>query len=316
MGVRGQGCDAEDTGMNHDLPGVPLRGQPASDLPIHLITTEVAVRTVVIVPTYNEAENIAAMIAAVMASEIVPDVLVVDDSSPDGTGALVTAAAALYPGRLHLLTRPEKQGLGAAYRDGFAEALRLGYDIVVQMDADGSHPCAALSVMAGQIAAGATLVIGSRYCPGGATAADWPWHRKALSQAGNTYARRMLDLPVRDLTGGFKMWHADALATFDLADASAAGNGFMIQTTQLAVGHGAVVAEVPILFVDRTLGVSKMSRAVIVEAMMCVWRMRRAARRRGPIAAPPTRAVAIPSQRTAPPTTTMGPLRSKVGEAA
>jgi dolichol-phosphate mannosyltransferase len=264
-----------------------------------LVTTEVAVRTVVILPTYNEAENIAAMIEAIMASEIAPDVLVVDDSSPDGTGALVTAAAADYPGRLHLLTRPRKQGLGAAYRAGFAEALRLGYDVLVQMDADGSHPCAALPVMARQMAAGASLVIGSRYCPGGAVATDWPWHRKALSQAGNTYARRMLALPVRDLTGGFKMWRADALTTFDLADAGAAGNAFMIQTTQLAVGHGAVVVEVPILFVDRTLGVSKMSRAVIVEAMTCVWRMRRATRRGGPTVTRATPNVAVPSQRTA-----------------
>jgi dolichol-phosphate mannosyltransferase len=184
------------------------------------------------------------------------------------------------------------------------------------MDADGSHPCAALPVMASQIAAGATLVIGSRYCHGGAVAADWPWHRRALSQVGNTYARRMLDLPVRDVTGGFKMWHADALASLDLADAGAAGNAFLIQTTQLAVGRGAVVAEVPILFVDRTHGVSKMSRAVIVEAMMAVWRMRRATGRGRPSVAPATQAVTVPSQRTAPPTTTTGPLRSKVGDAA
>ena len=274
-------------------------------------------RTVVIVPTYNEAENIEGMIEAIMASEIAPDVLVVDDSSPDGTGGLVTALAAAYPGRLHLLTRPGKQGIGAAYRAGFAEALRLGYDIVVQMDADGSHPCAALQVMAGQIAAGATLVIGSRYCPGGATAADWPWHRKALSQVGNTYARRMLKLPVRDVTGGFKMWHADALASLDLNDAGAAGNAFLIQTTQLAVGHGAVVAEVPILFVDRTYGVSKMSRAVIVEAMMCVWRMRRASRHSGPVAAPATGPPSLspPSARRCP-TATMRPVRSKVSKAA
>ena len=146
--------------------------------------------------------------------------------------------AADYPGRLHLLTRPGKQGIGAAYRAGFAEALRLGYDVVVQMDADGSHPCAALPMMAREIAAGATLVIGSRYCVGGSTRADWPWHRRALSQAGNTYARRMLDLPMRDVTGGFKMWHAAMLGSLDLEDAGAAGNAFLIQTTQLAVGQG------------------------------------------------------------------------------
>jgi dolichol-phosphate mannosyltransferase len=311
MGVRGLGWQVDDTGMNDRLEDVST----GSVRPNHLTTTEASVRTVVIVPTYNEAENILTMIEAIMASEIAPDVLVVDDSSPDGTGALVTEAAADYPGRLHLLTRPGKQGLGAAYRAGFAEALRLGYDIVVQMDADGSHPCAALPVMARQIAAGATLVIGSRYCLGGAVAADWPWHRRALSQVGNTYARRMLKLPVRDVTGGFKMWHADTLASLDLADARAAGNAFLIQTTQLAVGRGAVVAEVPILFVDRTYGVSKMSRAVIVEAMMAVWRMRRETRRDKSTVAPATWPIAIPSQRTAPAATT-GRVRSKVRHAA
>ena len=209
MGVRGVWCEVDDTGMNE---GVSTQAV----VPIHLSVTEGAMRTVVIVPTYNEAENIAGMITAIMASEIDPDVLVVDDSSPDGTGALVTAMAADYPGRLHLLTRPGKQGIGAAYRAGFAEALRLGYDVVVQMDADGSHPCAALPEMAREIAAGASLVIGSRYCVGGSTAADWPWHRRALSQVGNTYARRMLDLPMRDVTGGFKMWHAEMLASLDL----------------------------------------------------------------------------------------------------
>lgn len=257
-------------------------------------------RTVVVLPTYNEAENITGMLNQIAASPIQTDILVVDDSSPDGTGRLVEAFQEELPGRVHLLTRTSKEGLGAAYRAGFAEALRLGYDIVVQMDADGSHPVTALTAMRAQIDAGVTLSIGSRYCPGGGVSDEWPRYRKALSRGGNVYARTLLQLPVRDLTGGFKMWTAPALASFDLAAADAAGYGFQIQTTLLAIQKGARVAETPILFVDRTLGTSKMSNGIIIEAMKSVLRLRKEsqASRRAGFPAPPAALRVLPVQRT------------------
>lgn len=234
-------------------------------------------RSVVVLPTYNEADNILRALAQVRDSAMQPDIMVVDDSSPDGTAKLVEEFAALHPGRVRLLSRSGKQGLGGAYRAGFATALELGYELVVQMDADGSHPVEALAQMRDSIDAGADLVIGSRYCSGGALDPGWPWYRKALSKGGNAYARRMLGLPVRDLTGGFKMWRADALARLDLGAADAAGYGFQIQTTLAALRTGAVVREVPILFLDRRLGDSKMSNAIILEAMRAVHRMRQPA---------------------------------------
>ena len=249
-------------------------------------------RSVVVLPTYNEAENIIGMLTLVLASELRPDVLVVDDSSPDGTAALVTQCAAGCPGRVRLLVRAGKEGLGAAYRAGFAEAVRLGYDVIVQMDADGSHPVTALQAMAEQLGRGADVVIGSRYVPGGGVSDDWPWYRKALSRGGNLYARTLLSLPVRDLTGGFKMWRSATLAKLDLGRCAAAGYGFQIQTTLAAIDAGARVCEVPILFRERAYGVSKMSNAIVAEAMWAVLGMRRQRYRNagiGPIAVPQPR---------------------------
>ena len=236
-----------------------------------------ALRCVVVLPTYDEADNIAGMLERVLASPVAPDVLVVDDSSPDGTGAIVTRIAAEHPrGRVRLLTRTTKDGLGAAYRAGFARALANGeHDVVVQMDADGSHPVEVLPRMLAEIAAGADLVLGARYVPGGALDDAWPWYRKALSKGANTYARLLLQAPVADLTGGFKAWRADLLRSIDLDELTAAGYAFQIQTTLAALQQGARVREVPILFTERTLGSSKMSQAIIVEAMGAVWRMRR-----------------------------------------
>ncbi|WP_338073874.1 polyprenol monophosphomannose synthase [Kineococcus siccus] len=236
-----------------------------------------ALRAVVVLPTYNEAGNIAGMLDLVLGSPVAPDALVVDDSSPDGTGEEVREVAARYPeGRVRLLTRATKDGLGAAYRAGFAAAVATGdYDVVVQMDADGSHPVAALVPMLDALAAGADLVLGARYVPGGALDDAWPWYRKALSRGANTYARLLLRAPVADLTGGFKAWRAGLLASLDLDVLTAAGYAFQIQTTLAALERGAVVREVPILFTERTHGTSKMSQAIIAEAMVAVVRMRR-----------------------------------------
>ncbi|GAA4983133.1 polyprenol monophosphomannose synthase [Kineococcus glutinatus] len=233
-------------------------------------------RTIVVLPTYQEAQNVARIVADVLASPLAPDVLVVDDSSPDGTGDVVRALAGELPeGRLRLLTRASKDGLGAAYRAGFAEALSLGYDAVVQMDADGSHPVAALQPMAAELQAGADLVLGSRYVPGGAVDDAWPWYRRALSRGGNVYARLLLRSDLADLTGGYKMWRADLLRRLDLGALTAAGYAFQIQTTLAALELGARTAQVPILFTERTHGSSKMSRRIVAEAMVAVLRMRR-----------------------------------------
>ncbi|GAA0318169.1 polyprenol monophosphomannose synthase [Kineococcus aurantiacus] len=235
-----------------------------------------ALRCVVVLPTYDEAENIAGMLDRVLASPAAPDVLVVDDSSPDGTGALVEEVAARHPaGRVRLLTRTAKDGLGAAYRAGFAHVLATGdHDVVVQMDADGSHPVEALPRMLAEVAGGADLVLGARYVPGGALDDAWPWYRKALSRGANAYARVLLGAPVADLTGGYKAWRADLLRSLDLSQLTAAGYAFQIQTTLAALQRGATVREVPILFTERTHGTSKMSGAIIREAMLAVVRMR------------------------------------------
>ncbi|WP_432491683.1 polyprenol monophosphomannose synthase [Kineococcus gypseus] len=236
-----------------------------------------ALRAVVVLPTYDEAGNIAAMLQRLLDSPVAPDVLVVDDSSPDGTGEIVRRVAAGLPaGRVRLLTRTVKDGLGAAYRAGFAEVLRTGeHDAVVQMDADGSHPVEVLPRMLDELAAGADLVLGARYVPGGALDDAWPWYRKALSRGANTYARVLLRAPVADLTGGYKAWRAPLLRSLDLDALTAAGYAFQIQTTLAALQRGARVREVPILFTERTAGTSKMSGAIITEAMGAVWRMRR-----------------------------------------
>ncbi|PRY13981.1 dolichol-phosphate mannosyltransferase [Kineococcus rhizosphaerae] len=252
--------------------GRPVRPEHPSEFPL-----PEALRCVVVLPTYDEAENIAGMLDRVLASPVVPDVLVVDDSSPDGTGALVEQVAARYPsGRVRLLTRTTKDGLGAAYRAGFAHVLATGdHDVVVQMDADGSHPVEALTRMLAQIDHGADLVLGARYVRGGALDEAWPWYRKALSRGANVYARVLLGAPVADLTGGFKAWRADLLRSLDLSQLTAAGYAFQIQTTLAALQRGATVREVPILFTERTHGTSKMSGDIIREAMVSVVRMRR-----------------------------------------
>ena len=231
-------------------------------------------RVLVVSPTYDEIENIERHVTAVLARPSAPDVLIVDDGSPDGTGARVRELAAAHPGRVQLIERAGKQGLGSAYLAGFRWALDRGrWDVVVQMDVDGSHdPVSVDDLLAGT--GDADLVLGSRYVPAGRVA-DWPWHRRALSTIGNAYARTVLGLPIRDLTGGFKAWRADLLRELDLDDAIAEGYAFQIETTVRAVQRGAVVTEVPIVFRDRQFGESKMAPAIAVEAVTAVWQVRR-----------------------------------------
>jgi dolichol-phosphate mannosyltransferase len=224
---------------------------------------------IVVVPTYNERDTITTTIAELLERPSKPDILVVDDSSPDGTQALVEAAMAAHPGRVQLLVRPGKQGLGRAYAAGFAQALQTGsYDVVVQMDADGSH--APRDVDALIAATGdADLAIGSRYVPGG-DSAGLTGPRELLSRGGNTYARVLLRAGVNDLTGGFKAWRADLLRSMLAASTESDGYGFQIEMTLRAARAGARIREVPITFHERRAGSSKMNWRIAAEAAWLV----------------------------------------------
>lgn len=228
-----------------------------------------------ILPTYNEAENIERFVRAVLpqlaASAGEHHVLIVDDSSPDGTGRIADRLAAeLAP--VHVLHRPEKDGLGRAYAAGFARALAAGAELVVQMDADFSHSPESVPAL---IAAAreADLVLGSRYVRGGGVV-DWGLGRRLLSRAGSWYARTILRVPVRDVTGGFKCYRRELLERLDLSRLRTAGFGFQIEATYRAVQTGARVREVPIRFRDRQLGTSKMSPRIVAEALWQVVALR------------------------------------------
>jgi glycosyltransferase involved in cell wall biosynthesis len=227
-------------------------------------------RTIVVLPTYNERENVVALLRAVRAAVPDADVLVVDDNSPDGTATLVEETAAEQD-QIKLLRRAGKQGLGSAYRQGFALALDEGYDVVVSMDVDFSHDPAVLPELLGLIAAGADTVIGSRYVPGGATV-DWPLHRRLLSRWGNRYTSFVLGLRVRDCTSGYRAYRAGALRAIDPASTTAEGYAFLTELVRRLVRQGANVVETPIAFTDRRYGVSKMSGRIVVESMLLVTR--------------------------------------------
>jgi dolichol-phosphate mannosyltransferase len=230
-----------------------------------------ALRGCVVLPTYNERENLPAIVPAILAAAPELDVLVVDDSSPDGTGALADELARGEP-RLRVLHRPRKDGLGRAYLAGFAVALRDGYGRVLEMDADLSHePRALPSLLAASREA--DLVLGSRYVPGGGTV-HWGAGRRLLSRAGSLYARTILGVDVRDLTGGFKCFRREVLEGIDLGTVSSTGYSFQIELTWRAIQRGFRVVEVPITFVDRQVGKSKMSRRIVAEALWKVWAMR------------------------------------------
>jgi dolichol-phosphate mannosyltransferase len=236
--------------------------------------------TWVVLPTYNEIENLAAIAAAILEQLPGSTLLVVDDSSPDGTGALADKLAA-GESRIKVLHRPEKQGLGKAYVAGFRVALDGGAQKIVQMDADWSHDPAYLPTLVGALggdgpqagASGADLVIGSRYASGGGVR-NWGFLRRFVSRGGSLFARTMLRLSPHDLTGGFKAWRRDTLERLEWDRLHSGGYVFQIETTYLAARHGARVAEIPIVFVDRRLGTSKMSRRIIFEAFAVVLRLR------------------------------------------
>ncbi|HEX2042823.1 MAG TPA: polyprenol monophosphomannose synthase [Acidimicrobiales bacterium] len=237
-------------------------------------------RTLVVLPTYQEADNIAEVLRRLRAAVPTADVLVIDDASPDGTAELAKAVG-IELGGVDVLVRPGKAGLGSAYRTGFAEGIDRGYDILVEMDSDLSHDPAALPALLRAVEDGADLAIGSRYVPGGSIPA-WPFHRRALSRWGNRYAAAALRLDVHDSTSGFRAYRAAALADIDLESVRADGYGFQIEMTYRVAARGRRIAELPIEFADRERGASKMSGRIIVEALVLVtwWGLRDRARRR------------------------------------
>ena len=227
----------------------------------------------IVLPTYDEAENIGPISAAILAALPDATLLVVDDESPDGTGRLADVLATADP-RVRVRHRAQKQGLGRAYLDGFGVALARGATTVVQMDADFSHDPAALPGMVAPIADGtADLVIGSRYTAGGGVV-DWGLGRRIISRGGSVFARTILNLGPKDLTGGFKAWRAETLADVPFAGIHAGGYVFQIEMTFRADRHGARIVEVPIVFRDRRVGQSKMSRRIVVEALVVVVQLR------------------------------------------
>lgn len=233
-------------------------------------------RPLVVMPTYNEAGNVTQMLAALMDCPAQTEVLIVDDDSPDGTGKLVAEAAERSPGRIHLLSRNEKTGLGAAYCAGFKWALERGYDPIIQMDADGSHPVDRLPALIHALEAGADVAVGSRYVPGGSIS-NWPLRRRLLSRFSNWYARNLLGVSQRDLTGAYRAWRRDALITTNFGCLKASGYGFLIELALSGHRQHLSFVEVPITFTDRTIGRSKMSGAIAFEAMCMVVRLRQEA---------------------------------------
>ncbi|NUP11347.1 MAG: polyprenol monophosphomannose synthase [Polyangiaceae bacterium] len=229
-------------------------------------------RLVVITPTFNERDNLAAFIDGI--GRAIPDahVLVVDDASPDGTGEAADEIARVNP-RVHCLHRPAKLGLGTAYVEGFLWALERDFDLVAEMDADLSHDPRDLPRLVEAIRGGASVALGSRNIPGGGVL-GWGLGRHLLSKGGSWYARAILGAPVHDMTTGFKVYRRDALRAIDPATLRSNGYAFQIETTYRALIAGLPVVEVPIVFLDRRVGQSKMSRRIFMEAVVEVWRLR------------------------------------------
>jgi dolichol-phosphate mannosyltransferase len=237
-------------------------------------------RSLVVIPTYNEAANLEWIIGRIHAARPELDVLVADDGSPDGTGDIADRLAAADP-RVHVLHRTSKQGLGAAYRAGFAWGLARDYDVLLEMDADGSHRPEDLPQILAASRDGADLVLGSRWVPGGSVV-NWPAHRKLISRGGTLYARLMLGLPVHDVTGGFRAFRRETLLNLPLDDIASQGYCFQIDMTRRVHAAGMSVVEVPITFVERERGQSKMSGAIVREALwrVTLWGLARCVPRR------------------------------------
>jgi dolichol-phosphate mannosyltransferase len=233
-------------------------------------------RALVVTPTYNERANLVRMAPAVLRAAPV-EMLIVDDNSPDGTGELADSLARESHGRIHVLHREGKQGLGTAYVTGFRWGLQRRYDLLIQMDCDFSHNPDDLPRFLAA-AEQADVVIGSRYVAGDDTP-DWPWTRRVLSRSGSLYARSVLGLPYQDLTGGYKCFRRQALDRIGLESVHASGYGFQIEMNWRCHQAGLRIAEIPIVFNDRVEGQSKMSGRIVLEAMGLVWRLRRESRR-------------------------------------
>lgn len=227
-------------------------------------------KIVVLIPTYNERENLVLIVARLRAAVPEADVLVLDDNSPDGTGVVGDQLAADDPA-VHVMHRSNKAGLGAAYLAGFAWALQRGYDVMVEMDADGSHQPEQLPSLLNALAH-ADAVFGSRWVPGGSVV-NWPFHRKVLSVGGNLYVRLLLGMPIGDATGGYRAYRAAALRNLDLHRVASQGYCFQVDLAWRAIRSGLRVVEVPITFVERTLGDSKMSQDIVRESLakITVW---------------------------------------------
>jgi dolichol-phosphate mannosyltransferase len=240
-----QGTDGEDRGTG---PG----------------RTEELSRVLVIIPTYNERENLELIVERVRSSTPQVEILVADDNSPDGTGDIADELAG-RESQVHVLHRAGKEGLGAAYLAGFAWALERGYDVVVEMDADGSHQPEQLPRLLEALGR-ADVVLGSRWVPGGRVE-NWPPHRMFLSRGGNTYTRLALGIPVRDATGGYRAFRRSALQRLDLGEVSSQGYCFQVDLAWRAVQRGLRVVEVPITFVERVRGDSKMSGSIVRESL-------------------------------------------------
>jgi dolichol-phosphate mannosyltransferase len=230
--------------------------------------------TLVIIPTYNEVDNLGPLIERILLITKDINVLVVDDASPDGTGVLAEELRKRRLGRVEVIHRSAKLGLATAYLAGFRYGITQGYDFLVQMDADLSHdPCFLPVLLDAAQERGADLVIGSRYIAGGKVD-HWPWYRRAISEGGSWYARTVLGVPVLDLTGGYKVFRRDILERLDLSAIFSSGYGFQIEMTYRVYQGGGTIIEVPIAFRDRKIGVSKMSPAIFVEALGLVLKLR------------------------------------------
>jgi dolichol-phosphate mannosyltransferase len=237
---------------------------------IKIVVKGPTMRSIIIIPTYNEAENITPLLTALLAADLGLDVLVVDDNSPDGTGAIADALAT-ETGRVHVLHRAGKQGLGTAYIAGFRYALEQEYDCIVEMDADFSHRPEDLPQLL-QAAETADVVIGSRNVSGGEVI-GWSLVRHIISKGGSLYARLLLGLPIHDCTGGFKCFRRHALQALDLDKLRSNGYGFQVEVNYACTRAGMHFAEVPIVFPDRLRGKSKMSYRIVVEAALVVLRL-------------------------------------------
>ncbi|MBO4708516.1 MAG: polyprenol monophosphomannose synthase [Kiritimatiellae bacterium] len=225
-------------------------------------------KTIVVIPTYDEKDNVGPMAEAVLKNDV--ELLFVDDNSPDGTGAAIDALVAKEP-RIHVLHREKKEGLGRAYVAGFAKALELGADKVVQMDCDFSHDPKDVARL---VAEDADLVIGSRYVPGGSTP-GWPFKRRLISRAGGIFIRTVTGMPVRDPTGGFKCWRKTTLEKIDFTTVASAGYSFQLEMNHRTWKAGLYIKEIPISFTDRVAGYSKITAGIAKESLKIAWRLRR-----------------------------------------